>query len=216
MAERKPKRTKAHCNNCDGDRWHRIRATEVRHENNDENGWAWTNTFEFLVCGGCEGVQMRRTFWWSEEPEDEEVTYYPPALVRREPTWLEEVPTDIRMVAREVYVALHSGSNRLAAMGTRAMLDMIIVDKVGDAGTFVEKVAAFQKAGYVAPKQVAYLDAALDFGSAVAHRGHWAELKYVTSALDIVEGIAQSVYVLEEAAESLRKNTPARKRRAAP
>jgi hypothetical protein len=45
-------------------------------------------------------------------------------------------------------------------------------DKVGDVGTFEQKLKALEDDGYVSKRNREVLDAALDAGNATAHRGH--------------------------------------------
>lgn len=49
----------------------------------------------------------------------------------------------------EVYIALHSDSRRLAILGARTLLDMVALDKVGDCGTFEEKLNALSDKGLI-------------------------------------------------------------------
>ncbi len=57
-------------------------------------------------------------------------------------------------------------------MGARTLLDMLMIQKVGDVGTFRKKLEELEKAGFVTRTNVNVLDTALDAGSATAHRGH--------------------------------------------
>jgi hypothetical protein len=54
------------------------------------------------------------------------------------------------------------------------------------------------------------LDAALDTGSAAAHRGHAPEISEVDNAMDIVENVLHPVYVLPKRAQVLKATTPPR------
>ena len=80
-------------------------------------------------------------------------------------------------------------------MGARTLVDMVILEKVGDVGTFKDKLKALEKAGYVSSQGREVLYAALDLGSAAAHRGHAPTETEVQSVMDIVENMLQAVYV---------------------
>lgn len=95
-------------------------------------------------------------------------------------------------------------------MGARALLDMVIVEKVGDVGTFAEKLRKLESEEYISGKNRRVLEAALDVGSAAAHRGHAAKKSQVDAVMDIVENLLQAVYVLPDLAEELKKSTPPR------
>jgi hypothetical protein len=98
-------------------------------------------------------------------------------------------------------------------MGARALLDMVIVDSVGDVGRFDQKLDALQKEELVGKRQREILEAALEAGNAASHRGHCPTSQQLNQVMDIVEGILQQIYVLPELANDLRKSTPQRKKR---
>ena len=85
---------------------------------------------------------------------DLEYTYYPSPVSRKRPDWV--LPLTIGIGAAkgsgalgallfEVYQAVDGGQFRLAAMGIRALLEQVMIAKVGDHRTFNEKLDAFQK-----------------------------------------------------------------------
>lgn len=127
----------------------------------------------------------------------------------------ESTLTEIGGVLDEVYRALDADNYRLPMMGARTLVDMLMVDKVGDVGGFAAKLQELEKAGFVSTKNREVLEAALDAGSAAAHRGHDATPAEVNIVMDIVENVLQAVYVLHEAAQKLKKSTPPRPARTA-
>lgn len=92
---------------------------------------------------------------------------------------------------------------------------MVIVHKIGDVGTFQEKLMKLEKEGFVSPKNREVLDAALDAGSAAAHRGFAVNNSQVEQVIDIVENLLQAVYVLPEFAQDLKGSIPPRPTRKA-
>jgi hypothetical protein len=99
-------------------------------------------------------------------------------------------------------------------MGARTVVDMLLMDKVGDLGTFSEKLTQLEGDGFVGRKNREFLGAALDAGNAAAHRGYQPKKEHLDHVMDIVENVLQAVYILEEAADELKKSTPARKHKA--
>ncbi len=99
-------------------------------------------------------------------------------------------------------------------MGARTLVDMAILDKVGDAGNFQQKLEALQDQGFIGKRNREVLAAALDAGNATAHRGHTFKSTEVNQVMDIVENLLQAVYVLENAAEKIKTATPPRKKSA--
>lgn len=111
---------------------------------------------------------------------------------------------------KQVYSALDSNSRALALMGARAVVDIVLVEKVGDNGGFAQQLKAAETAGVIGSKNRRILEAALDAGSAAAHRGYQATADDVNAVIDIVENLLQAVYHLESLADRLKQSTPAR------
>jgi hypothetical protein len=113
---------------------------------------------------------------------------------------------------KEIYVALQNNSPRLAAMGIRALLEHVMISKVGDQGTFVKHVEAFVGAGYLPAKQAESLSAILDAGHATIHRGWQPSDADINTLLDITESILATVYIHTGQVEALRKKVPPNQR----
>jgi hypothetical protein len=129
---------------------------------------------------------------------------------RHRPKWFYEIPQELRSLLKEIYKSLDANTTALPLMGARALLDMLIVDKVGDVGSFTEKLKALESKGFISQKNRETLAIALDAGSAAAHRGYAAKLDDVQAVMDIVENLLQSIYVLDKVAAELKKSTPPR------
>jgi hypothetical protein len=112
----------------------------------------------------------------------------------------------------EVYAALQAGSKRLALMGARALVDLFMNDKVGDIGGFERKSAELVNQGLLSNTHQKILNAALETGHAVIHRGFNPKRDTVEQVMDIVENLLQT-YVLDEAANDLKNVTPRRNKR---
>ena len=95
-------------------------------------------------------------------------------------------------------------------MGARTLVDMAILEKVGDVGSFSEKLKELETGGFIGAKNRQILEAALGAGNAAAHRGHEFKAAEVNQVMDIVENLLQATYVLEKTAAAIRKVTPPR------
>ena len=138
---------------------------------------------------------------------------------RHKPEWFYQIPGSMLSLFKEIYNSLAADTRALPMMGARALLDMVIVDKVGDVGTFNDKLKALESQGFISKKNRETLDAALDAGSAAAHRGYAPKLEEVHAVMDIVENLLQAIYVLDKIAVEIKKSTPARpavKKKASP
>jgi Domain of unknown function (DUF4145) len=204
-----------HCNDC---------RRQTRHEllkelsDSGSEPWGedyathWTTTDELFECRGCKAVLLRRTHEFSEW-EYPDVRYYPPRIARHKPNWFEEIPAELQVVMGEVYNCLDANTTALPLMGLRAALDILIVDQIGDAGTFAEKLKKLEVSGVISSRNRSVLDAALDAGHAAAHRGWSPRVAQVHAVMDIVENLLQSLYLLDKVAEEIKKATPPRKRK---
>jgi hypothetical protein len=177
----------------------------------DDSTVQWCDTYEMLECCGCENVTLRKIFWFSEW-NDEQVTYYPPKISRRIPPWHDHLPDTMKSLFREVYSALGSDSGALVMMGAKALIDLAIVERVGDVGSFERKLEALQKAGFVSEFNLKILEAALEAGNAAAHRGHRPESKHIQQVMSIVENMVENMYMLEPFARQLKQSTPPRQK----
>jgi hypothetical protein len=116
----------------------------------------------------------------------------------------------MKELLNEIYVALHSDSRRLALMGTRTLVDMLMLEEVRDVGTFDAKLKALLDKGVISDRNREVLSAALDAGSAAAHRGYKPGREEIEAVLDIVENVLQATHHLSQVADELRKKIPPR------
>ncbi|QJE03548.1 DUF4145 domain-containing protein [Massilia forsythiae] len=111
----------------------------------------------------------------------------------------------------EVYAALHADSRRLAMMGARAVIDVVIGRAVGDQGNFSKGLDALEKGDLIGKRDRKIIAAAIDAGSAAMHRGHQPTVDDLNVVIDIVERMIQAE-ILEAKAKELAATTPPRKR----
>jgi hypothetical protein len=178
--------------------------------------------YEMLKCRGCEGVTLRHTRQWGSRDAAPITFYYPPAVSRRAPLWIDHglylllydkgVPTPICSLMKEIYTAVQNGSTKLVAMGIRAVLESVMIERVGDQGTFKSNMDAFQKAGYLSLRQAGTLDSLLEAGHAAIHRGWEPKNDDIVTLLDITENLIETVYLHEHRARDLDKKLPKRGR----
>jgi hypothetical protein len=128
------------------------------------------------------------------------------------PDWLYEgnVAGPLGSLLHEIYQAVRNGQLRLAIMGIRALIEQVLIQKVGDKGTFVKNLDAFQQAGYISLVQRDALNDILDAGHATIHRAYEPKAKDIQIALDITEGIMAAIYVHGDAAKKMSARVPAR------
>ncbi len=97
---------------------------------------------------------------------------------------------------REVYDALHAKALCCATMGARTLVDLALIQVVGDKGNFPSKFSAAVQKGYLAQQHRAVLEAAVEAGNAAAHRGFTPNEQQITNVLEIVEHMLQGIISL--------------------
>jgi hypothetical protein len=122
------------------------------------------------------------------------------------------VPVSIYILMDQIYsAALKEGAYWLAAMGIRGVLDLTMIEKIGEIGdrrSFKEKVDAFQEAGYLSIRQALNLNILIEAGHAAVHR-QWAPSPCeIATLLDITNSIIETTYLHEMRARDLESNVP--------
>jgi hypothetical protein len=225
-----------HCNRCNGKRKHdvlyqdKINYSEKIDEKYSIGG---SDSYEVLKCCGCESVQFRHKSWFSEnvDPETGEpkvvVRCYPPPLFRKEPEWLYAIAVSDKEVFytalaldekiiklfTEIYIALQNDAPQLAVLGIRALLESIMIDKIGDKGSFEDNIEAFEKEGYISPKQKDVLKPIIEAGHAAMHRGYRPKRIEVARIMDVTENIIETIYINENRISKISEKIPVRQKR---
>lgn len=206
---------KIYCNRCGQKTKHNVVAERIQEGFEDlrdeEYSVSWKVMYTMFECCGCCNITLRCRSWCSEW-DGVEVKFYPPPIGRPLPRWHHKLPLELMALMEEVYTALQANSKRLALMGARALVDDFMNDKVGDIGGFNQKLEELEKQGLISKANRCFLDAALEAGHAVIHRGFNPKKETVEQVMDIVENLLQT-YVLDEAADDLKKSIPERKKK---
>ena len=214
-----PKVIWSHCNECGHETKHDVLHMARRLRNFDDGQYSVDagSTWSVIQCRGCEEVAMQRVDWCSEDDPQEgpgPATFFPPRISRRKPAWIDRHDVDDEYVELldEVYVALHADSARLAMMGARALIDVVIRRSVGDQDNFGKGLGALVEKDLMSDRDLEIVKAAVDAGHASAHRGHKPSANNVNVVIDIVERMIHAEILVKQA-EDLKRTTPQRKPR---
>jgi len=175
-----------------------------------------------MSCSNAGGVGPfqwgHQRLWTDDGSKDHD--YYPSPITRKQPEWQLHLlagvhgsgkERDIGALLAEVYATVAGGQYRVAAMGIRALLEQVMILKVGDLRTFDMKLDAFQE-GYISLLQRDALRATLDLGDAAMHRAHRPSENDLMLALNIVEGVLAPIYAHKDLAIKLTESVPPRKK----
>jgi len=214
-----------YCNTCQNENLHNVIGEAKTKWSDDKAGVSGEHEYYIAQCGGCQEIAFAHFSYFSEHidyGEDEfgnpvrewlpTKTFYPPRLARQPPSWVDQLDPSDRALLSEIYSALQNDSRSLATMGTRALLDRIMMDRIGDLGSFRKKVDKFVEDGHMASQLAGPLLTVLDAGSAAGHRGYVPDVDVLNNLFDAVESIVQSVCVIPGTVEDIKKQTPERKK----
>lgn len=137
----------------------------------------WVENNKIIRCAGCETVSFCR----QTDLKGDECVYFPSPVSRREPDWVLEMhiglvggdhDASLGDLFSEIYQAVNNRQYRLAAMGIRAALEQIIINKISDHGTFFKNLDEFHKQGYISLIQRDTVNNILEVGHAAIHRAY--------------------------------------------
>lgn len=204
---------RAFCNKCQGGTNHSLlyehREKADEPDGDDDFVRSLEISWELLKCCGCDDIKLRHSFQYLDSSHPREC-YYPPIEKRRIPYWSDKLPEELKELQQEVYSAINVDNRRLAAMGARTLIDMAICEKVGDPGTFKDKLDAMEREKYLNYTQRGILETALDAGSAASHRGHNPTPNDIDKVMEIVENLLGQLFYLPKLEEELKQTVPRR------
>jgi Domain of unknown function (DUF4145) len=144
------------------------------------------------------------------------MSYYHPLISRKRPQWFEALPVNLNGVLNEVYVALQSDSYYLATFGARTVLDLLIVEKIGDAGAFEQKIRRLKADGHITEEERDLVETVIEAGNASANRGFAPNQRDLKHVMDIVEVLLDKFYIAKGRQKQLAANAAALKKKIPP
>lgn len=217
------KTQKVHCYKCKNKT---IQLVEFRNQNMDvapiyvtgqeeEFGWIVEKTqWLFTRCKGCEMANLKTTHFHigpdGVEREVENNSSQAKDHRKIEP-WVFALEKNYIDLLLEIYEAFNGGSHRLAMMGLRTIIDMFIVDNIGDIGSFQKKIKSLREKGFINNEQFEFIEASIDAGNAAAHRGYKPSEKSLILVLEIVEHLLRPIAV-KKRVDILKNEIPKRKK----
>jgi len=104
-----------------------------------------------------------------------------------------------------MYTALHNDGRRLALMGARTLVDMLMLKEIGDVGSFEKKLKELETRGVISARGREFLSVALDFCNAAAHRGYKPAPDDLDAVMDIVENLLAATYHLSKVSAGVKR-----------
>ncbi|AFI89934.1 DUF4145 domain-containing protein [Pectobacterium parmentieri] len=197
---------KIYCNNCSCETRHSILFYKKKmnvEEEGDQIVWFEEDNYYFSECMGCENITLHIESTYSGLDNEYYTTQFPPKIIRKEPKWLYRIDGDGMVLGtsdkieifREIYISLKNNTPRLAVMGVRALLEMVMIENIEDQGSFVKNLSKLKESGYISNYQFEAINKVIEAGHASMHRSYKASSDEVSSIMDITENIIESIYI---------------------
>jgi hypothetical protein len=170
-----------------------------------------------LQCAGCGSVSLRADSW-DDLTDEGSTSYLPAATFRQKPEWMvrdefvKSCPKSVQGLVAEAYICLQSECNRAAAMAVRAILEAVMIHKVGDQGRFQDNLTAFVAGGYLSINQRKVIEPVLEAGHAAIHRNFEPTREQLIILIDVTESVLATTYLHPRAAAALASRVPRRKK----
>lgn len=204
-------RLSAYCQSCKKETTQEVLATFSHEDLQGSGPWVLDLdvTKAFLRCG-CNSACIKEE---ALEANLEHVfeRLIPPPPVRPMPSWVDQLSKEMADLLREVYLALTHDQRWLVAMGTRSLIDMFALERIGDVGGFEEKLRRLQKENFLSQTDVVVVMSAVEVGNKATHRLVPPSKKECRQVLDIVENLLHRLVLADHSAE-LSEKQPRKKR----
>jgi len=213
-AEEGEKRIKGPCPDCAGERNAMIVAEHRQHidDGTEDSPWCGSICHRILQCRGCDTVYVQRELWFSVDPDETSVVYWPSPTVRSEPKWLPQLADDqLRTLMSDVYTAVNNDLRSLAAIGIRTAFDLSSeLLGVDSSLSFAKKLTELEASGKIGKDEREILNTLIDAGSAAAHRGWNPTLDQLNTMLNTIENYLYRSFILGHEATRLKSGVPPR------
>jgi len=214
---------KTYCHKCKNETNQKIAFDETEHDIREiffeslqgEARWA-VEQRDWLItqCNGCEMLNMRvetSHIGKKNTSTSRSTRFYPSKIHRIPPAWIFGLDRKYIELLVEVYTALNNDLFVLTSMGLRTLFDILLTDKVGNQGSFKERINKFTNEQYLNPQQKELLEAIIEAGSASAHRGYKADKETLLELLDMSEHILKTG-VLQRKSKVIHERIPKREK----
>ncbi len=166
--------------------------------------------FQIVQCLGCDDKSFRRVFFDIEASypmQDNdwdvpcEVTIYPKAVEgHRQPYEMWMLPDIVKMIYSEVLIALREESRVLSGLGLRATVEAVCNDLNIPGKNLEVRINRLATSGYISKNDAERLHGIRFMGNDAAHDIKEPSEAGLLVALQIIEHLIASVYILEKKA----------------
>lgn len=196
---------KNYCKDCCKSTNHKVLS---EHTESYRNEYACDISYQILQCLGCDAKSFREVFYdiesaypshGNEWEVPQEVTTYPKVLKGHKKIdglmWLPEI---VKTIYSEVLVALREDAKILSGLGLRSAVEAVCNDLKIPGRSLEVRINKLSAAGYISKNDAERLHGIRFMGNDAAHDIKKPKSESLAVALQIVEHLIASVYILEE------------------
>jgi hypothetical protein len=202
-----PKILKSYCGECN-----KVTNNDVlsEHSESHRDEYACDIHYQIIQCRGCDTKSFRKVFFdieaafpssndrW-EVPE--EITIYPKVVKGHKKLQdIYELPDIVRNIYSEILLALKEDAKVLAGLGLRTAVEAVCNDLKIPGRNLEIRINKLAAAGYISKNDAERLHGIRFMGNDAAHDIKMPKDEALSVALQIVEHLMLSVYVLEKKA----------------
>lgn len=212
------------CDKCKSETNHLVISEHEESGECEEDSFAWWETYQIVKCAGCDSISFVKT-WIDTDSRNFETGEWEPSITlyperrpkQRDHTSREEIecaqmfPTKTRRAYREVIRSLSANLPILTAIGLRAIIESICIEKGATKGTLERKIDELASNGLLARAQADILHGLRFMGNFAAHEIEPPKLEELLAALEIAETLLKAIYFLPGLANSIKSGRPVAK-----
>jgi len=175
----------------------------------------FTDQYQIVQCQGCDTLAFRKNstnsedFYTVENPDgsteniyEEHIDIFPSRIARRTRVkryWL--LPPQVSRMYDETHSALSNKLNTLGIVGIRVLVESVCMEKQATGNNLKEKIDNLVSKGILTESGATILHSLRDLGNESAHKMKSQDEESIDLAMDVVENMLQSVYILPEASK---------------
>lgn len=181
-------------------------------EESDPEGYHDKDTWQVVRCLGCETTGFRHrhddfeNVWQDHDGEvrhEIDISIFPRVIRNHRKLSLYHIPSLIRCVYEQTLSAYSEKAFVLASIGLRATIEAVCNQLKLSGNSLEKRIDQLYKGGYVSNGDKKRLHAIRFLGNDAAHEIKEPKEAELRVALEIVEHLLNSVYILEKKAKSL-------------
>ena len=211
------------CRNCDSFTNHKVLTSIETNWGDDDVGIYGTDMFEIVECLGCDSVSFRLASINSEDAEsyneetgeinykiDEEL--YPNRIAgRKEIENIHLLPPGTLKIYKEIHKAICSRLRILSGIGIRVLVESVCRESEANGSSLENKIDDLVNKGLLTKENSEALHATRLLGNRLAHEVIEPKDEALEIAMDIIENLLMSVYIIPNKAKRLKISVSSKK-----